>query len=122
LCVATGCCAGSPEEKLVAAYAQLQRDLAGYVPGSPRSPRSWWRTRRSGWRVLRVRDAYLEAYGGDLDSSDARRLAQPATWTGKSARALSWRRALATANAEELAEYGDSVPRWLEGLLSPGRL
>lgn len=76
--------------------------------------------------VLRVRDAYLEGYGdghgGGLDLAESRTLAQLATWTGKSARALTWRRALTTASPEELAEHGDSVGGWLEELLSPGPL
>jgi hypothetical protein len=81
-------------------------------------------------QVLRVRDAYLEAYldgaaggpGPKLDLTGARELAQVATWTGKPGRALSWRRALATASADELAEHGDAVSGWLEELLSPGPL
>jgi hypothetical protein len=72
--------------------------------------------------VLRVRDAYLDAYDDELDRAEIRELAQLATWTGKPGRALSWRRALTTANPLELAEHGDAVSGWLEELLSPGPL
>jgi Ser/Thr protein kinase RdoA (MazF antagonist) len=73
-------------------------------------------------RVLRVRDAYLDAYDDELDRAEIRELAQLATWTGKPGRALSWRRALTMANPLELAEHGDTVSGWLEELLSPGPL
>jgi len=72
--------------------------------------------------VLRVRDAYLEVFDDLGDVAQLRELARLATWTGKPARAMSWRRALAGASEADLAEHGDAVYGWVEELLEPGPL
>lgn len=66
--------------------------------------------------VQRFRDAYLEPWGLGRDGPE---LAELAAWTGMTGRALAWRRALAAAGTEDVAEYGDRVGGWVEELLEP---
>jgi aminoglycoside phosphotransferase (APT) family kinase protein len=71
--------------------------------------------------LLRLRDAYLADWPGH-SLAELRELAKLATWVGKGARSLSWRRALTEADAAQQAKYGDAVAGWLEELLEPGPL
>ena len=71
--------------------------------------------------VLRVRDAYLEVFDDLADVAQLRELARLATWTGKPARAMSWRRALAGASE---ADWPSTATRSSAGwrALEPGPL
>jgi Phosphotransferase enzyme family len=62
----------------------------------------------------RLRDAYLEAWSDLADRRALRRDVELATHLGKIGRALAWQRSL--VSAEDWAEYGDAIPRWLNQL------
>ena len=63
--------------------------------------------------LLRLRDAYLEAWTGDHDRATLVDAARLAVRVGGVSRADCYRRALLTATAEQRAEHADSVPGWL---------
>jgi len=67
--------------------------------------------------LMRVRDAYLDAWG--VEPGAGVRAARLAAWTGCVGRALAWRRALAGASVKAAAEWGDAVPGWVGELLEP---
>lgn len=74
--------------------------------------------------VLRVRDAYLEAWTDLADRPTLLALAEAAQQVQAVGRALSWERALRDADDDERAEHGPAVPGWLEvlaGWISPVR-
>ncbi|MER7461070.1 phosphotransferase [Micromonospora sp. NPDC126480] len=68
--------------------------------------------------LARLRDAYLEAWTGRHDGATLRELAGTAMRITTVSRALSWRRALDTADPAR-REYVEAVPGWLEELLAP---
>ncbi|MEU1590511.1 phosphotransferase [Micromonospora sp. NPDC005710] len=72
-------------------------------------------------RLVRLRDAYLEAWTDRYDRRTLIEAADLAINLGPVSRSLSWRRALDTA-AESRAEYADAVPGWLEELFSASPL
>jgi hypothetical protein len=72
--------------------------------------------------VLRLRDAYLEAWSGEHDGAHLREQARLATAVAKVARAAAWQRALAGAGPAALAEDGDAVSGWLGEVLEHGPL
>lgn len=63
--------------------------------------------------LLRLRDAYLEAWTGDHDRATLVEAARLAVRVGGVSRADCYRRALLTATAVQRAEHGDAVPGWL---------
>ncbi|MFF5175578.1 phosphotransferase [Micromonospora sp. NPDC000089] len=69
----------------------------------------------------RLREAYLEAWTDRYDRADLREAAALATRVTALSRALSWRRALDTADPER-AGYAEAVPGWLQELFAPGPL
>jgi hypothetical protein len=69
--------------------------------------------------LYRLRDAYLSAWGGELDLPDLRAICQDAIVVTKISKALSYQRALVDADKAAIAEYGDSIYGWLEELLGP---
>ncbi len=69
--------------------------------------------------LLRMRDAYLEAWTSEYDVADLREAARLAARLGSVARALSYRRSLVDATPEVLAEHGDAVPGWLQEWWEP---
>ncbi|WP_211291377.1 phosphotransferase [Micromonospora wenchangensis] len=68
--------------------------------------------------LLRLRDAYLEAWTDRHDRAALREAAGLAVRVTTVSRALSWRRALATTDPGR-AEYADAVPGWLGELFAP---
>jgi Phosphotransferase enzyme family len=64
----------------------------------------------------RLRDAYLEPWTSVATRDQLVRLLRLATWTGMIGRALTWRAAARHASAEELADWGSSIPGWLAEL------
>jgi hypothetical protein len=65
--------------------------------------------------VRRFLAAYLEPWGLGRDGQE---LAGLAAWTGMAGRALAWRRSLAAASPDDLAEYGDRASGWVTELLA----
>jgi hypothetical protein len=63
--------------------------------------------------LLRLRDAYLEAWTGDYERADLVDAARLAVRVGGVSRADCYRRALLEASADGRAEFGDGVPGWL---------
>ncbi|MET7667885.1 aminoglycoside phosphotransferase family protein [Micromonospora luteifusca] len=72
-------------------------------------------------RLVRLRDAYLEAWTDRYDRQTLVEAADLAINLGAVSRSLSWRRALDTAE-ESRAEYADAVPGWLEELFAASPL
>ncbi|WFE34382.1 aminoglycoside phosphotransferase family protein [Micromonospora sp. WMMD975] len=71
--------------------------------------------------LLRMRDAYLEAWTDRHDRAVLREAAALATTVTTVSRSLSWRRALPPADPAR-AEYAAAVPGWLEELFAPAPL
>ena len=69
--------------------------------------------------LLRLRDAYLEAWSEEYDRAELREAARLAVRVGSVSRAMSYRRALAQATPAAMAEYGDAVPAWLLEYYAP---
>ncbi|MEU8164430.1 aminoglycoside phosphotransferase family protein [Micromonospora parva] len=72
-------------------------------------------------QLVRLRDAYLEAWTDRYDRRTLVEAADLAIALGPVSRSLSWRRALDTA-AESRAEYAAAVPGWLEELFAASPL
>jgi hypothetical protein len=72
--------------------------------------------------LLRLRDAYLEAWTGEHDRSMLLEACRLALLTGPLGRALSYRRSLLDATPSARARYGEGVPGWLVDLGAPGSL
>ncbi|MBQ1009829.1 aminoglycoside phosphotransferase family protein [Micromonospora sp. M51] len=72
-------------------------------------------------QLVRLRDAYLEAWTDRYDRRTLVEAADLAIALGPVSRSLSWRRALDTA-AEPRAEYAAAVPGWLEELFAASPL
>lgn len=72
-------------------------------------------------QLVRLRDAYLEAWTDRYDRRTLVEAADLAIDLGPVSRSLSWRRALDTAE-ESRAEYADAVPGWLEELFAASPL
>ncbi|MEV4117285.1 aminoglycoside phosphotransferase family protein [Micromonospora sp. NPDC049645] len=72
-------------------------------------------------QLVRLRDAYLEAWTDRYDRRTLVEAADLAISLGPVSRSLSWRRALDTAE-ESRAEYADAVPGWLEELFAASPL
>jgi hypothetical protein len=70
-------------------------------------------------RVLRIRDAYLEAFKGFGGLTELRRWVALARSTGCVTRALAWERAEEHASQAVIAEYEFPVRGWLLELLRP---
>ena len=68
-------------------------------------------------RLRRVVDAYLEVWSDLADPATLRAAVDPARQLGRINRSESWRRVLQSADASELAEFGDSQAHWLTTLL-----
>ncbi|MCG5463936.1 aminoglycoside phosphotransferase family protein [Micromonospora sp. MED01] len=68
-------------------------------------------------QLVRLRDAYLEAWTDRYDRRTLVEAADLAIGLGPVSRSLSWRRALDTPE-ESRAEYADAVPGWLEELFA----
>ncbi|MEV0004600.1 aminoglycoside phosphotransferase family protein [Micromonospora sp. NPDC050980] len=68
--------------------------------------------------LLRLRDAYLEAWSDRHDRAVLREAAALATTVTTVSRSLAWRRALPAADPAR-AEYAAAVPGWLEELFAP---
>ncbi|TDC77578.1 aminoglycoside phosphotransferase family protein [Micromonospora sp. KC606] len=68
--------------------------------------------------LLRLRDAYLEAWTARYDRATLRETTRLAMRVTVVSRALSWRRALDTPDPAR-AEYADAVPGWLGELFAP---
>ena len=64
-----------------------------------------------------VVDAYLEVWSDLADPATLRAAVDPARQLGRINRSESWRRVLQSADATELAEFGDSQAHWLSTLL-----
>ncbi|MGN9812263.1 phosphotransferase [Micromonospora sp. BQ11] len=71
--------------------------------------------------LVRLRDAYLEAWTDRYDRATLREAAALATTVTVVSRSLSWRRALRTTDPAR-AEYAAAVPGWLEELGEPAPL
>ncbi len=71
--------------------------------------------------LLRLRDAYLEAWTDRYDRADLREAAALATTVTTVSRSLSWRRALPATDPTRAA-YAAAVPGWLEELFAPAPL
>ncbi|MFG2101355.1 aminoglycoside phosphotransferase family protein [Micromonospora echinaurantiaca] len=69
--------------------------------------------------LVRLRDAYLEAWTDRYDRATLREAAGLAIGVTTVSRALSWRRALDTADPATRARYAAAVPGWLGELLEP---
>ncbi|MFI6782176.1 aminoglycoside phosphotransferase family protein [Micromonospora sp. NPDC050276] len=72
-------------------------------------------------QLVRLRDAYLEAWTDRYDRRTLVEAADLAISLGPVGRSLSWRRALDTAE-ESRAEYADAVPGWLGELFAASPL
>ncbi|WP_433314332.1 aminoglycoside phosphotransferase family protein [Micromonospora sp. CA-269861] len=72
-------------------------------------------------QLVRLRDAYLEAWTDRYDRRTLVEAADLAIGLGPVGRSLSWRRALDTGD-ESRAEYADAVPGWLEELFAASPL
>lgn len=72
-------------------------------------------------QLVRLRDAYLEAWTDRYDRRTLVEAADLAIGLGPVSRSLSWRRALDTVE-ESRAEYADAVPGWLEELFAASPL
>ncbi|MET8356026.1 aminoglycoside phosphotransferase family protein [Micromonospora sp. NPDC005171] len=72
-------------------------------------------------QLVRLRDAYLEAWTDRYDRRTLVEAADLAIGLGPVSRSLSWRRALDTAE-ESRAEYAAAVPGWLEELFAASPL
>ncbi|MDG9675743.1 aminoglycoside phosphotransferase family protein [Micromonospora sp. DH14] len=72
-------------------------------------------------QLVRLRDAYLEAWTDRYDRRTLVEAADLAIALGPVSRSLSWRRALDTT-AESRAEYAAAVPGWLEELFAASPL
>jgi hypothetical protein len=70
-------------------------------------------------RVLRIRDAYLEPFGGFGGREELLRWVTLARTTGCVSRALSWERAAQDAPRSVIAEHEFPVRGWLLELLEP---
>jgi len=68
-------------------------------------------------RLRRVVDAYLEVWTDVADPATLRAAVDPARQLGRINRSESWRRVLQSADATELAEFGDSQAFWLTSML-----
>ena len=68
--------------------------------------------------LVRLRDAYLEAWTDRYDRATLRAAADLAMTVAKVSRALSWQRALLTTDPAR-AEYAEAVPGWLGELFTP---
>lgn len=68
--------------------------------------------------LLRLRDAYLEAWTDRYDRAALREAAGLAMRVSTVSRALSWQRALVTPDPAR-AEYAEAVPGWLGELFAP---
>jgi hypothetical protein len=66
-----------------------------------------------------IRDAYLEAWRGDLSLPELRRASDLAIRTGKVCRAASYERALAAVPHDRRGSYGEAIGGWLAELLEP---
>ncbi|WFE51133.1 phosphotransferase [Micromonospora sp. WMMD1155] len=71
--------------------------------------------------LVRLRDAYLEAWTDSYDRRTLVEAADLAIGLGPVGRSLSWRRALDTPD-ESRAEYANAVPGWLEELFAASPL
>lgn len=81
--------------------------LAGRLDAGPDDPRLW-----------RVADAALEVWS-DVAPADELRVALPAALQlARLGRVESWARCCASMTRQELAEWGDTVPRWMATLLA----
>ncbi|WP_225852499.1 phosphotransferase [Micromonospora sp. AMSO12t] len=68
--------------------------------------------------LTRLRDAYLEPWSDGHDRPTLREAARLAVRVTRVSRALSWRRALRSADPTR-AEYAAAVPGWLQELFAP---
>jgi len=64
-------------------------------------------------RLLRVRDAYLEAWSAGWSRADLRRAFALAWVTAMPARALTWRRVIRALGPGRGADYAAAVPGWV---------
>jgi hypothetical protein len=71
--------------------------------------------------LVRLRDAYLEAWSDRHDRATLREAADLVVSVSKVSRALSWRRALETSDPGR-AEYAEAVPGWLGELFEPNQV
>jgi hypothetical protein len=69
--------------------------------------------------LVRLVDAYTEAWTDVTDRATLRRLVDLAIRVGPLTRALGWRRALAGCDEPSWVEWGDGVHGWLLEILSP---
>jgi hypothetical protein len=69
--------------------------------------------------LVRLADAYTEAWTDVADRATLRRLVRLAVRVGPLTRALGWRRALLGCDDESWTTWGDGVHGWLLELLSP---
>ena len=72
--------------------------------------------------LLRLRDAYLEAWSGYGSPAELREQADLALRVAPLPRAMTWRRILRGVHPEERAEWRDAVPGWAAEYLEPGIL
>jgi hypothetical protein len=72
--------------------------------------------------LLRLRDAYLEAWSGEHDRATLLAAVDLALRTGPVGRALSWRRSLIGATGAARARHGEGIPGWLVDLGAPTSL
>ena len=72
--------------------------------------------------LLRLRDAYLEAWSGYGGPAELREQADLALRVGPLPRAMTWRRILRGVHPDERAEWQDAVPGWTAEYLELGIL
>jgi hypothetical protein len=72
--------------------------------------------------LLRLRDAYLEAWSGYGSPAELREQADLALRVAPLPRAMTWRRILRGVHPGERTEWQDAVPGWVAEYLEPGIL
>jgi hypothetical protein len=72
--------------------------------------------------LLRLRDAYLDAWSGYGSPADLREQADLALRVAPLPRAMTWRRILRGVHPAERTEWQDAVPGWVAEHLEPGVL
>jgi hypothetical protein len=72
--------------------------------------------------LLRLRDAYLEPWGGYGTPDELRAWADLALAVAPLPRAMTWHRILCGVHPAERAEWADAVPGWMAEYLEPGIL
>ncbi len=80
--------------------------LAGRLEAGPDDPRLW-----------RVADAALEVWSDLAPAAELRAALPAALQLARLGRVESWARCCASMTRQELAEWGDTVPRWMQTLL-----